>query len=77
MAPERGNIEPYTGQVQLGGPDNSILQIYLENAWRPVCSSNLSQHAADTACRQLGYTGAPNPYPQVFPGYVLMYRIEF
>lgn len=61
---------PYLGQIRLL-TDDSILEIYLENSWRPICSTNstLSQHAADTACRQLGYTGAALP-PRDYPAYV-------
>ena len=58
----------YTGQVQLGNPDHTLLEIYLENSWRPVCSSRLTQRGAQTACRQLGYTNTASPYPLHFPG---------
>ena len=58
----------YTGQVQLGLPNYNLLKIYLENSWRPVCTSNLTQLAAQIACRQLGYTNAASPYPLHFPG---------
>ena len=58
----------YTGQVQLGLPDYTLLKIYLENSWRPVCASSLTQLAAQTACRQLGYTKVTSSYPLHFPG---------
>ena len=59
--------EAYNGEVFLKNDDNDllgssgILQLHYGNTWYPVCvSGHLTQTAADTACRQLGYTGSIN-----------------
>ena len=52
---------PYDTQVRLvngGTPYNSsgYVEVYTNGQWWPVC--NMNQESADSACRQLGYTGA-------------------
>ena len=53
---------PYNGQVQILEADdalmNNLLEIYFEKEWRPVCvhKTIAIEQAADSACRQLGYT---------------------
>ena len=54
---------PYDGQVHLvSGADivksDGTLEVYLNNNWRAVCSEGLMEPAADSVCRQLGYTNA-------------------
>ena len=48
----------YNGQVRKynDGELTQRLDIYLEEEWRPICTNELPQFAADSACRQLGYT---------------------
>ena len=56
---------PYDTQVRLRGgayPSSGTLEVYLNNQWGTVCYFDLefTTYAADTACRQLGYTNSPN-----------------
>lgn len=54
---------PYNGQVRLidGGIQSSgLLEIYLHKEWGTVCATEFNDAAADSACRQLGYTEALN-----------------
>lgn len=44
------NITKYTS--------SGVLEIYLNKAWGNVCGSAFNQLAADSACRQMGYTNA-------------------
>ena len=48
----------YNGQVRRysDGEKTQRLDIYLEGEWRPICTNELPKFAADSACRQLGYT---------------------
>ena len=41
-------------------PSSGVLEVYIEgkSKWGTVCSSNFNKGAADSACRQLGYTNA-------------------
>lgn len=39
---------------------SGTLEIAIDREWGNVCSSGFDQQAADTACRQLGYTNAKN-----------------
>lgn len=62
---------PYNGQVRLIESQvhsSGLLEIYLHNQWGTVCAINFNDAAADSACRQLGYTSAIN-YSDTF-GYV-------
>ena len=59
------NNEAYNGEVFLKNDDNDllgssgILELRYKKKWYPVCvSGSLTQIAANTACRQLGYTGS-------------------
>ena len=52
---------PYDGQVRLvsivdGMKSAGTLEVYLNNNWRAVCSEGFTDTAADSVCRQLGYT---------------------
>ena len=54
---------PYHGQVRLMNSNTSRssygrVEIYQGNEWGSVCGRDINQVAADTVCRQLGYTGA-------------------
>lgn len=52
---------PYQTQVRLNHtlyPSSGVLEIYVGHEWGNVCGSEFSQVAADTTCRQMGYTGA-------------------
>ena len=58
----------YNGQVRiLNEQNNDLLEMYLEQDWRPVCvnSSDVNQVFADCACRQMGYTYAESYRPYV------------
>ena len=55
--------DPYSGQIYLENDINylnssGILYLYYNNEWFPVCARSFNQYAADSACRQLGYTNA-------------------
>ena len=57
------NDNPYSGQIRLYNDtsylkSSGILYLYYDNEWLPVCARSLKQNAADSACRQLGYTNA-------------------
>ena len=56
---------PYENQIRLtsGGNDvastsSGTLEIYLNGKWGNVCSNDFKEAAADSACRQIGYTSA-------------------
>ena len=54
---------PFIGQVRLNsdsadGVIQGTLEIYSGTEWGNVCYNNFNQGAADTVCRQLGYTNA-------------------
>ena len=53
---------PYNGQIYLSNDSylnsSGILYLYYDNEWLPVCARSFNQYAADSACRQLGYTNA-------------------
>ena len=53
----------YTGQIRLVGgeyPSEGRLEIYFHDQWGSISSSKYTNYKveADSACRQLGYTGA-------------------
>ena len=54
--------DPYNGKIQiLEDKDdvsmNNLMEIYFEKEWRPVCvQETIARQAADSACRQLGFT---------------------
>ncbi len=51
--------KPYDTQVRLTGGEylsSGILEIYLLNVWGTVCAGRFDQGAANSACRQMGYT---------------------
>ena len=51
----------YKSQVILQGgdsPSSGLLKVYANSLWGTACYSNFNNAAADTACRQLGYTNA-------------------
>ena len=39
-------------------PSSGTLEIYINNTWGNVCNTKFNQQAADSACRQMGYTNA-------------------
>jgi len=54
---------PYQTQVRLASssyPSSGVLEIYIDDQWGNVCGneSQFDKGAADSACRQMGYTGA-------------------
>ena len=56
--------DPYNGQVRLMGISNTTIhsygrvEVYQNGEWGTVCNEGFDQAGADSACRQLGYTGA-------------------
>ena len=62
------NTSPYDTQVRLQGGtyrSSGTLEVYLNSQWGTVCYDELEfdTDAANTACRQLGYTNSPNVNP--------------
>ena len=52
---------PYDTQVRLktkSFPSKGTLEVYLNQQWGNICYSTFNQNAADSACRQMGYTNA-------------------
>ena len=52
---------PYVSEVRLVGGEfasTGTLEIYLNDTWGNLCHRGLNQFAADTSCRQMGYTHA-------------------
>lgn len=52
---------PYSGSLRVvGGPFSSVgtLELYLKGKWQNICYNKFTSGAADSACRQLGYTAA-------------------
>lgn len=65
------NVQPYDSQVQLVNttydyPSSGILEIVMNSIWGNICSNHFSKLSADSACRQMGYTGALN-YSTISP----------
>ena len=62
--------ETYSGQVRLVNEmENSSMsmssgrvEIHKNGVWGTVCNKNFNQAAADSVCRQLGYTNALDIY---------------
>ena len=59
---------PFIGQVHLVSDlasevNQGTLELYSGSAWGNVCYNGFDQTAADTACRQLGYTNAKSLSP--------------
>ena len=59
------NTSPYDTQVRLQGgayPSSGTVEVYLNNQWGTVCYNEIlfDTYAANTACRQLGYTNSLN-----------------
>ena len=54
--------EPYNGQVRLVAdtlaPSSGRVEVHQGNMWGTVCARDFGQAAADSVCRQLGYTGS-------------------
>ena len=55
--------KPYNGQIRKAndGERTELLQINFDNEWLPICTSHMSNVSADSACRQIGYTGSSQP----------------
>ena len=51
-------LKNYSGKVYKTKDINHTerLDIYLEGEWRPICTKELTKLAADSACRQIGFT---------------------
>ena len=52
---------PYNTQVRLkfkSFPSKGTLEVYLNQQWGNICYSTFNQNAANSACRQMGYTNA-------------------
>ena len=51
-------LKNYSGKVYRTKDINHTerLDIYLEDQWRPICTKKLTKLAADSACRQMGFT---------------------
>ena len=60
--------QPYEGQVRLVHMNSSIsrssgrVEVFQGQEWGTVCNQQFNQAAADTVCRQLGYTNAMEIY---------------
>ncbi len=55
------SVWAYKSQVRLVSgdyPSSGTLEIYYNGTWGNVCSSKFDQNAANSACRQMGYTNA-------------------
>ena len=55
--------EPYSGQVRLISAETIThsygrVEIFQGQHWGTVCKENFNEAAANSICRQLGYTGA-------------------
>lgn len=55
--------KPFIGQVRINGADSKsvssgTLEIFAGKYWGNICSDGFDGNAADTSCRQLGYTNA-------------------
>ena len=53
--------DPYSGHIRLQGGNytsEGLVEIYCNNEFGTICDDNFDQNAADTVCRQLGYTSA-------------------
>lgn len=55
--------EPYSGQVRLVSEETIAhsygrVEIFQGQQWGTVCKENFNEAAANSICRQLGYTGA-------------------
>ena len=65
--PEAITKDPYDGQVRLVGEDSSVssglAEIYLNNEWGTVCYEGMTKSAADSFCRQVGYTNSLSYMP--------------
>ena len=52
----------YPGQIYIQrdglAPSSGVLQLYLNNEYLPLCRSGITQQAANSTCRTLGYTNA-------------------
>ena len=77
---------PYSGQIYLYNKtsylnSSGILYLYYDTKWLPVCAESFNQYAADSACRQLGYTNALDQggfeerYVTLF--YIMVYSSEY
>ena len=63
----------YNGQVRILHTNQNeynyaLLEINLEGDWRPMCIPNddgMSDLAADSVCRQMGYTNASSHNPSI------------
>ena len=58
---------PFEGSVRLSDGGYSTMSVgevlvYLRGQWRAVCADNFTGAAADSVCRQLGYTNSNGHY---------------
>ena len=74
---------PYNGQIYLYNDttyldSSGILYMYYDNELLPVCARSFNQHAADSACRQLGYTNAID-YKKMYVTliYIIVYSSKY
>ncbi|XP_064407005.1 deleted in malignant brain tumors 1 protein-like [Halichondria panicea] len=60
---------PYSAEVRLVGGDyrsHGVLEVYVNDIWGTVCPDSVTASSAQSACRQMGYTGA-NSFSQADP----------
>ena len=78
--------DPYNGQIYLYNDttylnSSGILYLYYDNEWLPVCARSFNQYAADSACRQLGYTNATHQgeYKEMYVTliYIIVYSNKY
>ncbi len=54
-------LHPYDTEVRLRSStyfSTGVLEMYANDQWGNICSNKFNQGAADSACRQMGFTGA-------------------
>ena len=60
----------YSGSLRILSEDGILsrgyLQMYLEGEWRHICQDQMTVGAANSACRQLGYTSAEKFTPRYY-----------
>ena len=60
-------MQSYEGSVRLVGGDYTsvgVAEVFLNEAWLPLCNNDITQTAIDAMCRQLGYTHAVSKTPK-------------
>ena len=60
----------YSGSLRIQSEGGILsmgyLQMYFEGEWRHICQDQMTVSAANSACRQLGYTSAEKFTPRYY-----------